>query len=194
MKTVPALLVAAVTAAGLLFVLPRLPFPLSQLTATSQGPTIERLERLSHLVTNRVYVADVLVGSGAGCRGVWLIHGDGLIAVNLARAKIVEKDERNKTATISLPLPEVLEARVDHDTTQTWEVKTTTWIPFVSDQDVLRDAVMKEAQKLVGHAAGSAANIQAAKLAAETILQAFYAEFGWHLAVTWEETEIKPAP
>jgi hypothetical protein len=112
-----------------------------------------------------------------------------LIAVNLSQAKIVEKDERNKTATISLPLPEVLEARVDHDSTQTWEVRTTTWIPFTSDQDKLRDAVMKEAQKLVGHAAGSKENIQAARLAAETLLQAFYSEFGWHLAVTWEEAK-----
>ena len=189
MKLSPAVLVAGVTAAGVLFVLPRLPFPLSQFTITSQGPTIERLEQLSHLVTNRVYVADVLVGNGAGCRGVWLIHGDGLIAVNLSQAKIVEKNERNKTATISLPLPEVLEARVDHDSTQTWEVRTTTWIPWTSDPDKLRDAVMKEAQKLVGHAAGSKENIQAARLAAETLLQAFYAEFGWHLAVTWEDAK-----
>ena len=34
-----------------------------QLTVVSStGPTIERLERLSHLCTGRVYVADVLVG------------------------------------------------------------------------------------------------------------------------------------
>ena len=75
-----------------------------------------------------------------------------------------EKVEEAKTATIWLPLPEVLQARVDHDRTKTWEVKTTTWIPWRADQDKLRDAVMQEAQKLVGHAAASAENIQAADL------------------------------
>ena len=70
MKLLPSLLVGAVTAAGVLFVLPRLPFPLSQFTITSQGPTIEKLERLSHLVTNRVYVADLC--------GVWMAFGGDL--------------------------------------------------------------------------------------------------------------------
>lgn len=54
----------------------------------SQGPTVERLERLSHLVTTRIHVVDVLVGIGEGCRGAWLIKGDALIAVKLGLAQI----------------------------------------------------------------------------------------------------------
>jgi hypothetical protein len=34
------------------------------ITVQSQGPTIERLERLNQLVTTRVSVADVLVSEG----------------------------------------------------------------------------------------------------------------------------------
>ena len=67
-------------------------------------------------------------------------------------------------------------------------MKTTTWIPWRADQDKLRDAVMQEAQKLVGHAAASAENIQAAKQATETLVKTFYGEVGWHVTVTWEET------
>ena len=153
----------------------------------SQGPTIERLEQLSHIVTIRVYVADVLVGEGNGCRGAWLIRGDALIAVNLTHATINEKDEDNKRATIQLPKPQILQARVDHEKTRTWEVKTTTWIPWASDQDNLRDAVMLQAQQLVAHAAGSAENLSQAKLTAETVLRALYAEVGWQISVTWAD-------
>ena len=97
----------------------------------------------------RVYIADVLVGEGEGCKGVWLLHGDALIAVDVRKAAISEKDEATKRATIRLPPPGVLLARVDHRRTKSFEVKTTTWIPGSSDQDCLRDAVMREAQELV---------------------------------------------
>jgi hypothetical protein len=156
-----------------------IPSPQQTMTVTSQGPTIERLERLSSLVTTRVYVADVLVGEGAGCRGSWLIRGDALLGVDLTQAEVGERNVAAKTARILLPPPAVLHARVDHERTRVWEVKTTTWIPWKADQDRLRDEVMREAQRLVGHAAGSAENIAQAKAAAETILTRFYAEVGW---------------
>ena len=154
----------------------------------SQGPTIERLEQLSHLVVTRVLVADVLVGEGNGCRGAWLIRGDALIAVNLGQAAIVERNETAKRATIRLPLPEVLQARVDHEKTQIWELKTTTWIPWAADKDSLRDAVMAQTQRLVGHAANSAENTQQAKAGAESAIRGFYGEVGWSVAVMWAES------
>jgi hypothetical protein len=46
--------------------LPRLQARPAPITVQSQGPTIQRLERLSHLVTSRVSVANVLVGEGEG--------------------------------------------------------------------------------------------------------------------------------
>jgi hypothetical protein len=59
------------TATFSIVVLPRLlpPALRAPVIVHSQGPTVERLERLSHLVTTRVYVADVLTGEGEGCRG-----------------------------------------------------------------------------------------------------------------------------
>jgi hypothetical protein len=113
------------------FVLPRLPPPAAPVPIPtpapvivhSQGPTIERLERLSHPVVTRVYVADVLVGEGEGCRGAWLIKGDALVGVNLGKARIAEKDEATKEALIVLPPPEVLQPRVDHQRSKTWEVR-----------------------------------------------------------------------
>ena len=64
----------------------------------SQGPTVERLQRLSHLVTTKVLIADVLVGEGEGHVGAWLIKGDALIGVDLSRAKITTKDNAAKAS------------------------------------------------------------------------------------------------
>jgi hypothetical protein len=170
---------------------PPTPMPTPQpqpVVVRSQGPTIERLEQLSHLVATRVLVADVLVGEGNGCKGAWLIRGDALIAVDLSKASVVEKNETAKRATIRLPLPEVLQARVDHERTQIWELKSTTWIPWASDKDSLRDTVMAHAQRLVGHAAGSAENIQQAKASAEAVIRGFWSEVGWTISVTWADS------
>jgi len=159
----------------------------------SQGPTIERLEQLKHLVTMRVYIADVLTGEGEGHRGAWLIRGDALLGVDLGRAKILDKNEEVKQATLSLPQPEVLQCRVDHERTRTWEVRRTTWVPWSGDEDKLRDQVMWEAQKLVARAANSSENLSQAKANAEAILRGFYQEVGWQVHVSWDAQATKPA-
>ena len=155
-------------------------------TFVSTGPTVERLEHLNQLLVMRVLVADVLTGEGNGFIGSWLIKGDGLVGVNLSRAAIVEKDERGRHAIVRLPQPEVLQSRVDHGKTKTWQVKKTGWIPWGGDQDQLRDQVMRQAQELVAHAAASEENIRQAKAAAENVIRAFYKEIGWEVDTTWE--------
>ena len=151
----------------------------------SQGPTLERLQRLCHLVTGRVYVADVLTAEGDRCRGVWLVKGDCLLAVDLSRASIVRKHEHDKYAVLQFPLPEVLQSRLDHERTKTWEVKRTTWVPWRGDRDRLRDCAMLHAQRLIEHVARSPENTTLAKMAAEAAVRGFYAEFGWRVEVVW---------
>ena len=180
------LLLAVVVA--LVIAIPHLLPERKPVTVVSSGPTIERLEKLSHLVTMRAFIADVLIGEGEGCRGAWLIKGDAIIGINLSRARIIKKDEEARRAVIQLPLPELIQARVDHERTRTWEVRKTTWIPWGGDQDKLRDYVMGEAQKLVAQAAASHDNISQAKTGAETLIRNFFAEVGWEVTVTWEGT------
>jgi hypothetical protein len=186
MRTTIILLVAlatlSVAVAILLSRFQALPVPI---TAQSQGPTIQRLERLSHLVTTRAAIADVLVGEGEGCRGAWLIRGDALIGVDLSRAEILDKDDEAQRATIRLPPPEVMQARVDHERTKTWQVSRMAWLPWNADQDRLRDAVMLQAQQLVAQAASSAESTQQAKAAAAAIITGFFAEVNWQVEVTW---------
>ncbi len=163
-------------------------------TVTSQGPTVERLERLAHLATTRVYVADVLVGEGEGCRGAWLIKGDALLGVDMRRIQITAKDEATKQAVIRSPQPTILQPRVDHTKTRTWEVRRTTWVPWNADADKLRDEVMRRAQELVGTSAASAENISQAKISVETTLRAFYQELGWQVTVDWTASEETVQP
>jgi hypothetical protein len=187
MRPTAILLIVLAAASSAIFLVPRLlpPETPSPVVIHSDGPTIEKLERLSQLVTTRVQVADVLVGEGNGCRGSWLIKGDALLSVNLGQAKITEKNEETKQATIILPEPTVLQPRVDHSRTRTWSVERVAWLPWNADQDALRDTVYAEAQKLVAYTAASAENISQAKLTAETVLKALYGEVGWQISVTW---------
>ena len=159
----------------------------------SQGPTVEKLQKLSHVLTLRVQIADVLIAEGQGCRGSWLIKGDALLAVNLSQAKITDKQEDARQATLILPEPQVFQPRVDHSRTRTWSVERVAWLPWHADQDALRDAVYAEAQKLVEHTATSAENIQTAKLTAETVLKGLYSEVGWNVAVKWGNDSPKAA-
>jgi hypothetical protein len=189
-RTILVLLAAAgLVAAGLVAAgwRPAVPPPPAEApVVVSQGPTVERLERLAQLVSMRVCVADVLTAEGEGHRGAWLVRGDGLIGVDLAQARIVEKDNQSCQATVLLPLPRVLLARVDHQRTKTWEVRRTTWVPWRGDQDALRDSVMLHAQRMVAEAAGSEEHLAQARLGAEAVIRAFYEEVGWRVRVVWD--------
>ena len=60
---------------------------------SSSGPTIERLERLSQLVTSKVTICDVLVGVSEDSKAAFLIRGDALIGLDLSKTVITEKDD-----------------------------------------------------------------------------------------------------
>jgi len=103
----------------------------------------------------------------------------------MGQAKIADKHDDTKQATIILPEPQILAPRIDHSRTRTWSVERVAWLPWNADQDALRDAVYAEGQKLVAHTAASPENIKTAKMTAETILKSLYAEVGWTLVVKW---------
>ena len=163
--------------------------PSQPVIVTSQGPTLTRLERLARLVASCAQIVDVLVGETDKCRGVWLIRGDALLAIDLDRAQITEKNEETRKATIRLPQPTILQPRVDHEHSRVFEIRSLTFIPWHSDQDRVRDAVYLQAQRLVSQAAGSRENVDAAKRAAEVIIGAFFEQFGWEVKVSWADAQ-----
>ena len=159
-------------------------------TFSSPGPTVVQLERLQQLVSTRVHVADVLVGESRWLEGSWIIQGDALLAVDLSKAEIKDRDEKARTATINLPHPAVLSARVNHEKTRRWDIKSRSWVPLagaiLGDRQALERQAMLEAQRLVERAAGTEDNVATARQGVEGMLSEFYRGVGWQVSVRWK--------
>ena len=156
----------------------------------SVGPTMVQLERLQYLVSTRVQVADVLVGESRWLEGSWIIQGDALLAVDMAKAEIRDADRKARTAVIILPQPAVLSARVNHEKSQQWDIKCRSWVPLASmllgDRPAMEKRAMLEAQRLVERAAGSDGNMATARKGVEGILTELYQSVGWQVTVRWK--------
>ncbi len=159
-------------------------------TFTSTGPTIVQLERLQYLVSTRVHVADVLVGESRWLESSWIIQGDALLAVDMSKAEIKDRNEQARTALIVLPQPAVLSARVNHERTQQWDIKSRSWIPMASlllgNRTAMEKQAMLQAQQLVERASGSDDNKATARQGVEGMLTEFYRAVGWHVSVQWK--------
>src|SRR5271157_2543198 len=159
-------------------------------TFSSSGPTLVQLERLQYLVSTRVHVADVLVGESRWLEGSWIIQGDALIGVDMKKAEIKDRNEQAKTAVIVLPKPSVLSARVNHEKTQEWDVKSRSWVPLASvllgDRPAMEKRAMLEAQRLIERAAGSDDNMATARKGVEGMLPELYQSVGWQVSVRWK--------
>jgi hypothetical protein len=159
-------------------------------TFRSPGPTVVQLERLQYVVSTRVHVADVLVGESRWLEGSWIIQGDALLAVDMSKAEIKERDVKTRTATIILPHPAVLSARVNHERSQQWDIKSRCWIPLASlvlgDRTAMEKQAMVQAQQLVERAAGSDSHKATARQGVVSLLAEFYQAVGWHVSVQWK--------
>ncbi len=158
-------------------------------TITSTGPTMVQLERLQYLVSTRVNVADVLVGESRWLEGSWIIQGDALIGVDMSGAEIKDRDEKARAAVIVLPQPTVLSARVNHEKSQQWDIKSRSWLPMASlilgDRAAMEKGAMLEAQRLVERVAGSDDLKSTARHGVEGMLGEFYRGVGWQVSVRW---------
>jgi hypothetical protein len=159
-------------------------------TFSSPGPTVVQLERLQYVVSTRVHVADVLVGESRWLEGCWIITGDALLAVDMSKAEVKDRDEKARTATIILPQPAVLSARVNHERSQQWDIKSRSWIPLagalLGDRRAIEEQAMRQAQRLVERAAGTEENAATARRGVESMLAEFYHAVGWQVSVRWK--------
>ena len=163
-------------------------------TVISMAPTVEEIESLSELVTNRIYVADILKGSNKDYEGLWAINGDALITIDLSQATISDKNEETKTATITLPLPKVVSARVDHERTLHGGIKGVRFALLRNPKNRAKivDDAMKEAQAVIEKAANRPEIIDNAKQQAKLNLQMLYLKVGWNVSVKWQELADLP--
>jgi Protein of unknown function (DUF4230) len=158
---------------------------------SSTGPTMIQLERLQYLVSTRVHVADVLVGESRWLQGSWIIQGDGLIGVDMSRAEIKGNDDKLRTAVIVLPQPTVISARVNHEKSQQWDIKSRSWIPMASailgDRQAMEKQAMLEAQQLIERAASADEYKEAARRGIQGMLAELYGGVGWNVSIQWKQ-------
>lgn len=129
----------------------------------------------------------MLWAEGEGYRGSWLVSGDALLACDVSKARIDHIDVAKRTATIRLPPLQVISARVNHEKTKTWSVEKTTWLPWKwGDRDVLTNAAMIHAEKLIENAAGADQHLVSAKAQAELLIKQLYEFIDWTIEVQWE--------
>jgi hypothetical protein len=157
----------------------------------SQGPTVESLKRLSALATLRVTISDVLQAESTFHRGAFLVQGDATLAVDLSQASFPadSRDVANHKVRVILPPPHVLSARVDHERTLTWDVQQRIWVisSLLENSDALRDDAMRQAQRLIQHAANSKENIELARTHAVEVIRNLYREVGWDVEILWTD-------
>ena len=160
---------------------------------SSLGPTVTQVERLGLLTVMKVSVSDVLTLTGHSYKGAWLVKGDALIAVDMRKLKVSDRDDQQKTMTITLPEPEILQPRVDHEKTMTYDVKGDwfTMIPGWGNESKLRDAAMYHSQKLVEYAVHQPEYIKQAKSNAELVLQNIFGFSGWYITIQWADEPSK---
>jgi hypothetical protein len=157
-------------------------------------PTVEKLQQLSALVTLRADVSDVYEMSARGYFGgahvVLLVQGDVLLPTDLGKVRVVDIDHAAGRLILVLPEPQVVSARLDHESTRLYAVHAYgLWllVPFeLFSPDVINLAT-EGAQRRVADA-GRDPEIRArARLHAETVLRSFCRQLGWDATARWDE-------
>ncbi len=111
-------------------------------------------------------------------------------AIDLSQAIIADKDEESKTATITLPLPKVVSARVDHERTKNGGIKGVRFALLRNPKNRTKivDDAMQEAQAVVEKAAGRPEIIESAQKQARLNIQMLYLKVGWNVGIHWQES------
>lgn len=163
-------------------------------TVNSLGPSVDSIQALSELVTNRVYISDILEASNKDYKGLWAINGDALISYDLTKVEIRENDQELMTATIVMPEPTVISARVDHDRSRLGSIDGKGFAPMRNPKNrakMMEDAMI-EAQQLIQKAASKPKIIENSKQQARLVIQNLYSKLGWKVTVIWKNDSVIP--
>jgi hypothetical protein len=174
--------------------------PESKTTFVSTGPTIQQLQELAELVGLQVTTNDILTAESEGFfgyKGSWVIKGEALYATDLALAEIVESSGRGTASNwrISLPLPAIKWARVDHENSRVYDVSRKHWLPWDSPTaNNMRDQAMLRGQQKVLQSAMKPEYAQRAKSRTEQTIKSFYGSKGTIVEIVWRNEGSSPAP
>ena len=173
-------------------------------------PALLSLERMGHLVSVKVNVADIVEFTQnrtfdipwsswdltyGGTRVLLILKGDCLVGTDLRAGRYESVDHRARTVTLVLPPPRLLQARVNHAPaaqggSRLYSVSNQgieALIPGNGNRIKAIDAAMEIAQRKVEEAGRSPDVLRAASENTETLLRSAFNALGWTLTVRWDD-------
>ena len=182
-------LIAAFAISTLLFVpqalwIVRIELPLPPAVPARPPPSIAQIQSMSELATTRVHLTDSIEGENAHYVGRWTLHGEVVLGVDLSEARYTKVDVANQRATLQLPQPHQISAKVDHERSEEISIKPKLWVP-TSREQILRDEVWKEADHKIQRLGEEVGYRERAKVQAERVLGHLFEGVGWTVDFEW---------
>ena len=164
--------------------------PVSQHT----GLTIEQVQALAELVTLKIPVSAVqeteIRGYVGGRKVTLVVKGEILIGVDLSQAKFEAMNRQAGTATLVLPQPRSISAKLDHAGTHIADDQSEgLWVivPGDAGRTAMVNRSYAEAQSYLSAAADDKGLIEKSRQHAEEVLASFFASVGWTVTVKWHD-------
>ncbi|WP_395700202.1 DUF4230 domain-containing protein [Aquabacterium sp.] len=127
-----------------------------------------------------------------GTRVLLIARGECLLGTDLNLAKYEQTVQVSKTATLSLPIPKVLSARLNHDPkaggSYFYQVDTngiTALMPGTARQTNAMNQALQKGQGDIEAACGAPELLAAAKRSAESVLRPVVSATGWKIRIAW---------
>jgi hypothetical protein len=154
---------------------------------SNAGPTIERLQNLSSLVTLRVPVCDVVDVKAKGFLGLrtrvaLIVKGDVEIGTDLSQARLERSAVCATEYTLYLPQPTTRRPRLDHQRTRTYAIDRW-WFAPPAPEAV--DYAFAKAEKIIKQTAHDEGLLEDARRRTAEGINRFFAELDCVVQIVW---------
>jgi hypothetical protein len=191
-------MVSAFTVSGLLFLPSGLWYVSSSRLPAAPAPVIPPppiavIQGMSELATTRVHLSDFIEGENGHYKGKWSLHGEVILGVDLSKVTYVAADSQKREAVLGVPLPKLIQSKVDHERSEEIYMKKVAWIPLSSPK-VLRDEIWRHADRKLQRLGEEPEYMERTKSQTESVLQKLFEGVGWTVRVEWQETTSSTEP
>lgn len=199
-RTLPILLIASLSAVAAWQLKPnktQRPSPPPLVSVQEMGTLVSLKVNYANVIEFNERVTQAIPWSDwelrfGGTRVLLVARGDCLIGTDLKRATYEQASTAAKSATLALPKPTVISARLNHDATKGgsyfYEVSTTGMVALEPGTDRLVTAMNRALQRGQSEIEASCAKpelLEAARKSAEAVLLPAVSATGWKIALVW---------
>jgi hypothetical protein len=149
-------------------------------------PAISTIQGMQTLLSTKVRISDSIEGRNDHFEGKWSLHGNILLGIDLAKVDYARIDKERMEATLRLPLPYVVEHKIDHEVSEELYLRAVSWFPTSSPQ-TLRAECWKMADRKLAELGKEQGYRERAKVQAERALQQLFQGVGWKVAFEWQD-------